>query len=196
VNGIHISHDLLGDALAMLAAILYGLTDTIAEYSIKHIDRVEYLGILGLFGSMWTALLLVWLEGRQFVAFFWSGSRVAGFETAVATMLWYIGSLLAYYLSASFFLETSDATLLNLSLQAANLWSILVSVLMYQNIPAFGFYVAVILVVSGVVVYECGKLPIAIPSTRSTLQAVTTDSLKAKPQHGAESRACRHYETI
>lgn len=160
---LYISHDVLGDALAMSAAILYGLTDTIAEYSIKHIDRVEYLGMLGLFGTMWTALAFPWIEHVQLGAFWGSGGSDRW--ESVSTIVWYIASLLGYYVSSSFFLETSDATLLNLSLQAANLWSIVVSVGMYRNVPPFGFYVAIVLVVSGVVVYECGKSLIVIEPT-------------------------------
>ena len=45
---------LLGDLLACGAAFLYGLNDVVAEYYVKSpsCDPEEYLGMLGLFGSL------------------------------------------------------------------------------------------------------------------------------------------------
>jgi hypothetical protein len=63
-----------------------------------------------------------------------------------------------YYISTTLFYVKSDATLLNISLQCSNLWAILFSAAAFHELPPTLFYVALVLVVGGVFVYElCGK---------------------------------------
>lgn len=46
-------HDrLLGDLLCLAAAILYGIANVTEEFLVKQYDRFEYLGIVGLFGTL------------------------------------------------------------------------------------------------------------------------------------------------
>lgn len=140
----------LGDCLACIVAILYGLSDTIAEYSVKYMDREEYLGMIGMFGTLFTICLLP----------FWGLSQVQEdlellFQPKVATvMVWYLLSVLLYYISATYFLQMSDATLLTLSTQTTNLWAIVFSVVAYHELPAAAFYLAVVLVANGAFIYE------------------------------------------
>jgi solute carrier family 35 protein F1/2 len=149
------SYRYIGDLLAVAAALAYGLGDTIAEYSIKHIDREEYLGMLGVYGVIFTGLIFPWLEGDAVHRLFFD-LPVAVKWQAIAVLVWYVASVLLYYMTEASFLVKSDATLLNLSLQASNLWVILFSVVAYQDLPPAVFYLAVALVVAGVFVYEAG----------------------------------------
>jgi drug/metabolite transporter (DMT)-like permease len=148
------SYRYVGDLLAVTAALAYGLGDTISEFAIKHIDREEYLGMLGVYGVIFTGLIFPWLEGDALRHLF--HLPVAKMWQAIATLIWYVASVLLYYTTQASFLVTSDATLLNLSLQASNLWVILFSVVVYQDLPPAVFYLAVTLVVAGVFVYEKG----------------------------------------
>ncbi len=144
-------HSYYGDILAITAAMLYGLGDALGELWCKHIDRKEYLGMLGFFGAFWCILLVLLTERGEVVAFFLDKDN---FYPALAIMCLYVPTLVMYYVSASFFLVSSDATLLNLSLQSSNLWAISFSVVAFQESPSPLFYAALILVVSGVFVYE------------------------------------------
>jgi solute carrier family 35 protein F1/2 len=144
-------HSYFGDVLAVTAAILYGLGDALGELWCKHIDRKEYLGMLGFFGAFWCCLLVVCTEYDQVLDLFRDSEN---FYPTLGIMWFYVPTLVMYYISASFFLVSSDATLLNLSLQSSNLWAIVFSVVAFQEAPSFLFYVALVLVVSGVFVYE------------------------------------------
>ena len=151
-------HSYFGDLLAIGAAICYGIADAAGEYWTKYVDRVEYLGMLGLFGSTFTLILFLWTEGNEVAALFLKID--SSFIPVVAAILWYLASLVTYYISATLFYLTSDATLLILSLQSSNLWTILLSVVAYHEFPPPLFYIAVLLVGGGVLVYEsCGKEP-------------------------------------
>ena len=143
----------VGDMLAIGAALLYGLGDTVAEYAIKHIDRSEYLGMLGLFGFPISAMQFMMLEWDALIDLIFDTDPTKQWQ-ALGTMVWYIASLLLYYMSAAYFLSGSDATLLNLSLQTTSLWACLFLVVSDGAAPPPVFYIALLLVASGVCVYE------------------------------------------
>jgi solute carrier family 35, member F1/2 len=140
-----------GDILCILAALGYGIGDAAAELSSKHIDRVEYVGMIGLFGMMWCLVLFPIIEWDHVVDLFADGKR---FISAMIVILWYITSLVGYYVLESLFLKKSDATLLNLSLQTSNFWAILFSAIVFHEVPELQFFVAVSLVTGGVACYE------------------------------------------
>lgn len=143
----------LGDALAITAALLYGLGDCLAEYSIKHMDRVEYLFMIGLCGVVLTGLVLPLLEGQQ-VYHLITERHIWKQLQAAAGIIVYVAGVVLYYISATLFLVHGDATLLVLSLQATQFWAILFSVVAEHHPPTPWFFVAVVLVVLGVIQYE------------------------------------------
>jgi len=144
----------IGDLLAVAAALLYGFGDTVAEYSIKHIDREEYLGMIGVFGALFTLFYSSFLEGDAIRHLFQMSFGVQ--LQVLATLVWYVTSVCLYYVTEASFLRQSDATLLNLSMQTSNLYAIAFSVVVYRDLPPGIFYLALTLVVAGVFVYERG----------------------------------------
>jgi solute carrier family 35 protein F1/2 len=173
------SYRYVGDLLAVTAALAYGLGDTIAEYSIKHIDREEYLGMLGVYGVVFTGLIFPWLEGDAVRHLFFD-LPVAIKWQAIAVLVWYVASVLLYYMTQASFLVKSDATLLNLSLQTSNLWVILFTVVTYQDLPPVVFYLAVVLVVAGVFVYEAGGGAATPARSNETGKGLEVEPLQSK----------------
>jgi solute carrier family 35 protein F1/2 len=152
---ISLPHSYFGDLLAVTAAILYGVSDAAGEYWAKHVDRVEYLGMLGLFGTVFTLILSFLLE-REAILTLFDGTDT--WLPVAGILFWYLCSLVSYYISSTLFYVKSDATLLNLSLQCSNIWAVIFSVVAFREFPPTLFYVALVLVVGGVFVYElCGK---------------------------------------
>jgi solute carrier family 35, member F1/2 len=144
-----------GDILCILAAVGYGIGDAAAEFCSKHIDRVEYVGMIGLFGMMWCLIIFPLLEWDHVMDLFTDTENLL---PAIGVIVWYIASLAGYYVFESLFLKKSDATLLNLSLQTSNFWAILFSVIAFHEKPELQFYVAVSCVIGGVACYElCGN---------------------------------------
>jgi drug/metabolite transporter (DMT)-like permease len=144
-----------GDVLAILGAVLYGLGDAACEFWTKHVDRKEYLGMLGLLGALSTLILFPLLEGEAVYSVFSNPDLPS---LAIVLMVVYAVVLTAYYITSTLFLVKCDATLLNLSLQASNLWAIIFSIAAFQESPPPLFFLAVLLVASGVCVYElCGN---------------------------------------
>ena len=144
-------HSYFGDLLGLGAALLYGLGDACGEFWTKHVDRKEYLGMIGLFGSLFTLILFLVFEWEPVCDLM---SDRSTFLPAFGLIVVYVPLLVAYYISATLFLISSDATLLNLSLQSSNLWAILFSVVFFRELPSPLFFLALALVISGVFVFE------------------------------------------
>mmetsp|Transcript_1724 Transcript_1724/g.3785 ORF Transcript_1724/g.3785 Transcript_1724/m.3785 type:complete len:430 (-) Transcript_1724:171-1460(-) len=119
-----------GDLLALCAAFLYGLNDVLAEYTVKsNNDRIEYLGMLGLFGSLISFIIQVPLLERDRVSILLSIIMESFFEDSNSTegpaiiiqLVWFLFTMCYFYIAITVFLSKNDATILNLSLQTCPL---------------------------------------------------------------------------
>jgi solute carrier family 35, member F1/2 len=145
----------LGDCFAVAAALFYGIGDALGEFWIKHVDRKEYLGMIGLFGCLYTLLLFPLVEGQEVLSLLVEVStHLETFLPTMVAMIWYIVSVVGFYMCTTWFLQSADATLLIISLQTSNIWAILFAVVAYHDTPPPLFYLALVLVVSGVMCYE------------------------------------------
>jgi drug/metabolite transporter (DMT)-like permease len=113
-----------GDALAAAAAVLYGLGDAAGEYSVKYIDRREYLGMIGLLGAALSGAAVPLLERAGFERLLSDPGLAPRRGEALALLALYALCVAFYYVSASHFYRSSDATLLNLCLLASNPWAL------------------------------------------------------------------------
>jgi solute carrier family 35, member F1/2 len=165
-------HSYLGDALAIAAALLYGLGDTVAEYSVKRVDRAEFLSMMGVGGLCFSIAACILVE-RNAIHDLWHLFLDQPW-TIVGALAWFAISNAGYYLAASWFLIHADATLLNLSVQTSNVWALWWSSVVYHMYPSHWFYLAVTLVVSGVILYEWGGMS-ATAESRATYE-MTHDS--------------------
>ncbi len=182
VVNIHHLH-LRGDLFAITAALLFGFNDALAEYCIEVSTVEEYLAMLGIFGyffSISESILFEREQVQEFLHLILGGVRVppenssAGGGTlgddelhehghdiihlGETFIIWvvYIVSLIFFYTAASKFLRVADATLLNLSLQSSNMWTICFSIVVQSIFPTPLFYCAVVIMFAGVWIYEKG----------------------------------------
>jgi len=167
-----LSHDsqiyLHGDLLALVAAFLYGLNDVLAEYFVKNNDRIEYLGMLGLFGWIFSFCVQApILEGeavRELITKFsqrQSDIMESDFLWVLFLLFCFVTMLSSFYVAVSMFLSENDATILNLSLQSCPLWAVVLATVgeifspgEVHWFPPPMFFVALILVVAGTFSYE------------------------------------------
>jgi hypothetical protein len=63
----------LGDTLVLIGCVFYGISNIGQEYLVKTYDRLEYLGMLGLFGALVSGVQMVILERDALSAVSWSG---------------------------------------------------------------------------------------------------------------------------
>jgi solute carrier family 35, member F1/2 len=171
-------HKVWGDLCAITGGLLYGLNDVLTEITVRHNKgTTEYLGMMGLFAFLISLVQAFLLERDDIMEFF--GRSEEGDETSMTQhsatcslrmgwilLLTFVGVTLLSYISASRFLMISEAAFFNLSLLTGDLWSLFFSVVAEDITPSPLFFVALVLVLSGVVLYEMAPSP-ALPMSRS-----------------------------
>jgi len=152
-------HKLLGDVLAIAGGILYGVNDALEELVVRRFSMQEFLAFTGLYGSFISIIQVYVLEMDQVYQFFNGTSPCSGSSTIGWLMFAFVVINYVSYLGVARFLVVSEAALLNLSLLTSDLYAVLFSVFAMNIIPDPLFFVALLLIFSGVVIYEIGPSP-------------------------------------
>jgi solute carrier family 35 protein F1/2 len=151
-------HKLRGDLLAIAGGFLYGASEVMGELVVRKLGGpAEYLGMMGFFGAVICFIQAAVLERKEIEAF---ANAECSQQTAAWLLIAFVASNFASYVSAAKFFQISEATFFNLSLQTGGLWSVGFSVLAQHIIPQPLFYVALLVTVSGVIIYEMAPTPI------------------------------------
>ena len=157
-------HKLRGDILAIVGGILYGLNDVLCESNVRHHrGTAEYLGMVGLFAFLISAIQASAVERQDILQFFHRNpEKTSQCSLAMGWSMFslFVGVNACSYMGASRFLLISEAAFFNLSLLTGDMWSVLFSVVAEHIIPKPLFFVALMFVLSGVIVYEMAPTPV------------------------------------
>ncbi|XP_019623405.1 PREDICTED: LOW QUALITY PROTEIN: solute carrier family 35 member F2-like [Branchiostoma belcheri] len=138
---------LLGDMLCLLGAALYGVSNVAEEYVVRHFTRVEFLGMLGIFGSVICGLQLAILERHELATIQWTwqvGLLFVGFAVC----------LFALYTIFPTVIKMSSAVVVNLSILTADLYTLFLGLFLFHYVYHGLYFLAFVLIVAGVVVYS------------------------------------------
>jgi len=155
-------HKMLGDTLAIIGGILFGIDNTLHEVAVRDWgSQLEYLGSMSFFATIISFLQMLVIERDEILDFFRQSSddtcpQYVGLSLLFAFSL---GGMLNY-LGISAFLRVSDAAFLNLSLLTGDAWAVLYSVYAEHIYPPGTFYVALVITVTGVLIYETAPSPV------------------------------------
>ncbi|XP_010796197.1 solute carrier family 35 member F2-like [Notothenia coriiceps] len=146
------SNILLGDGLVLISASLYAVSNVCQEYTVKNLSRVEFLGMVGLFGTIISTIQMVILERKEIPAIQWS---------------WQIGLLFAAYALCMYTLyscmpivvKLSSATAVNLSLLTADLFSLFCGVFLFQYSFSGLYLVSLVIILIGFITFNAVPTP-------------------------------------
>jgi len=169
------SNPILGDILVMIGASLYGISNIGQEYMVKERDRVEFLFFLGLFGSA--------VGGVQMGIFEHEGIRDL-FLQADAHILGYFagfnGCLFGMYVAVPILLEVSSATFMNLSLLTADFYSLAAAAVLFGAKPSVLYFVAFVVIVSGLITYNIAGDPTSSLHRRPALRSSSEEAMSER----------------
>ncbi|KAG8123899.1 hypothetical protein E2320_019262, partial [Naja naja] len=77
---------LIGDLLVLGGATLYGISNVCEEYIVRNLSRVEFLGMIGLFGSFFSGIQLAIMEHKELLKVPWDwqiGLLYVGFSACM-----------------------------------------------------------------------------------------------------------------
>jgi solute carrier family 35 protein F1/2 len=156
-------HKVRGDLCAIAGGLLYGLTNVLTEVTVQDTgDAVEYLGMMGtcaFFIALTQSLLFEWNAILEF--FGEDGAYSSSCSLGQGWLLFFTFTCVTMmnYAGTSRFLMISEAAFFNLSLLTGDLWSVVFSIVAENIIPRPLFFLALVFVLSGVVLYEMAPSP-------------------------------------
>jgi drug/metabolite transporter (DMT)-like permease len=156
-------HKLRGDMLAITGGILYGINNVMVEVTIRDSgDTTEYLGTMGFFAFLIAIVQALALERQDILDFLGRGDHA---DDACHSERWwllsaYVGCTVLSYVGGSRFFQISEATFFGLSLLTGDLWSVIFSIFAEHIIPHSLFFVALVFVLSGMLIYEMAPSPV------------------------------------
>uniref|UniRef100_A0A3Q2CPD1 Info solute carrier family 35 member F2, like n=1 Tax=Cyprinodon variegatus TaxID=28743 RepID=A0A3Q2CPD1_CYPVA len=146
------SNILLGDGLVLLSAALYAVSNVSQEYTVKNLSRVEFLGMIGLFGTIISTVQMVILERNEIPGIIWSW-QVGLLFSAYALCMY------ALYSFMPIVMKLSSATSVNLSLLTADLFSLFFGIFLFQYNFSGLYLVSLVVILVGFITFNAVPTP-------------------------------------
>ncbi|MBN3309546.1 S35F2 protein, partial [Amia calva] len=138
---------LLGDCLVLIGAFLYAVSNVCQEYTVKNLSRVEFLGMVGLFGTLFSGIQLAILERTAIKDIKWTWQIGVLFSA-------YVLFLFTLYSFMSIIVKMTSATAVNLSLLTADLFSFFCGLFLFHYKFSGLYIVALVVIIIGFVMYN------------------------------------------
>uniref|UniRef100_A0A452QJ98 Solute carrier family 35 member F2 n=1 Tax=Ursus americanus TaxID=9643 RepID=A0A452QJ98_URSAM len=108
---------LIGDILVLLGASLYAVSNVCEEYVVKKLSRQEFLGMVGLFGTIVSGIQLLIVEYKDIAGIQWDW-KIALLFAAFALCMFCLYSFMPLVI------KVTSATSVNLGILTADLYSL------------------------------------------------------------------------
>ncbi|XP_062341997.1 solute carrier family 35 member F2-like isoform X1 [Osmerus eperlanus] len=138
---------LLGDGLVLVSAALYAVSNVCQEYTVKNLGRVEFLGMMGLFGTAISGVQLVVLETNAVAAIKWD-LKIAGLFVAYALCMY------GLYSCMPLVVKMTSATAVNLSLLTADLFSLFCGLFLFHYTFSGLYIVSFVVITVGFIMFN------------------------------------------
>ncbi|XP_033833278.1 solute carrier family 35 member F2-like [Periophthalmus magnuspinnatus] len=138
---------LLGDGLVLLSASFYAVSNVCQEYTVKNLTREEFLGMVGLFGTIISTIQMVILERTEIGAIHWNwkiGLLFCGFALCLYTL----------YSCMPIVIKLSSATSVNLSLMTADLFSLFFGIFLFHYMFSGLYLVSLVIILIGSILFN------------------------------------------
>ena len=160
-------YKLAGDLFAICGGILFGISNTLAEVAVRDWgSQDEFISAMSFFASIITFFQTLVTEREEVKAFFSTRTDSCSELGSLTLLAVFVLATMFNYLGIASFLGMSDAAFLNLSLLTGDAWAVVFSVFAEGIYPPPTFYVALIITVSGVFIYEAAPSPVGENSHR------------------------------
>ena len=146
-DGREARDQLIGDLLVLLGCACYAVSNLGQERIVKQQHRIEWLAMLGLFGTLISLTQMLATEHTALASLVLA-------PHVVAYLLGFVGCLYALYLAVPVLLARSGALFFNLSILTSDFWSVVCGVVLFHVRLHPLYFVAFVLIVVGLVMYE------------------------------------------
>ncbi|KAN0042574.1 hypothetical protein ACTA71_011382 [Dictyostelium dimigraforme] len=141
------SNPLLGDFLCLASSVCYAISNVGQEATVKKYDRITYLAMIGLYGSLFCGIQIAILERNELATMTWNGGIIG----------YIIGFALCLFIMYSFtptMMEIAGATVMNLSLLTSDIFGIIVAIFVFNRELSWLYFLSFFVIVSALIIYN------------------------------------------
>lgn len=138
----------LGDVLIIVGASLYGVSNVCEEFVVRTYDKVEFLAMLGLFGSFINGAQFAILERDEIASL-----DLSSYKTVVPLLIFVI-CLFLLYSTMTIVIQLTSATAVNLSILSADFYTLLFGLFLFNYKFHVLYFVAFAVIIAGLVIYS------------------------------------------
>jgi len=143
----------MGDVLVLCGCACYAVSNIFQEHVVKTFDVLEFLAMLGIFGSVVSGVQMLLLEREQL------STLDAANPWIWVYLLGFGASLFGLYVLTPWLLRRTSAVFLNLSLLTADFWSVLVATFIFNASLSALYFAAFGCTVSGLIMFNAASWP-------------------------------------
>ncbi|XP_009889228.1 PREDICTED: solute carrier family 35 member F2 [Charadrius vociferus] len=148
----------IGDVLVLLGASLYAISNVSEEYIVKNLSRVEFLGMVGLFGTIISGLQLAIVEHREIMRIQWNW-KIALLFTVFALCMFGLYSFMPVVI------KVTSATSVNLGILTADLYSLFFGLFLFSYKFSGLYILSFVIIMVGFILYCSTPTRTAEPTT-------------------------------
>ncbi|XP_060942197.1 solute carrier family 35 member F2-like [Limanda limanda] len=147
---------MLGDGLVLVSAVLYAVSNVCQEHTVKNHSRIEFLGMMGLFGTLISGIQLVVLEIPAVGAIKWD-LRISVLFAVYALCMY------ALYSFMPVVVKMTSATAVNLSLLTADLFSLFCGLFLFHYKFSLLYIISFVVITVGFIMFNAIPTYTALP---------------------------------
>ncbi|NXU35206.1 S35F2 protein, partial [Drymodes brunneopygia] len=136
----------IGDVLVLLGASLYAISNVGEEYIVKNLSRVEFLGMVGLFGTIISGLQLAAVEHKEIMRIQWNW-KVALLFTAFALCMFGLYNFMPVVI------KVTSATSVNLGILTSDLYSFFLGLFLFYYKFSGLYILSFVVIMVGFIMY-------------------------------------------
>ena len=150
-----VNHAVLGDIFCLCGSFLYACSNVLQEKVVKTQNREEYLGMLGVCGSLISVV--------QFFICDFNAMKNRNWDLEIILCIFgFVACLFCMYVNTSFFLQVGDSTFFNLSLLTSDVYAVIFAYYFFGDIVPWLYFLGFGLVVGGLYMYYSCPKPVNI----------------------------------
>uniref|UniRef100_A0A0N5AYZ3 Solute carrier family 35 member F1 n=1 Tax=Syphacia muris TaxID=451379 RepID=A0A0N5AYZ3_9BILA len=146
----------IGDILCLSSSFLYAMGNVGEEYFVKQNNRIEYLGLVGIFGSILSGIQLALFERNELAKVKWSG-------VVISSYLLFAVSMFLFYSLVSVVMQRSSALMFNLSVLSSDFYSLIFGLFLFKIKFHALYFVSFLVVTLGSIVYALRETKVRDP---------------------------------
>ncbi|CAJ0565355.1 unnamed protein product, partial [Mesorhabditis spiculigera] len=136
----------LGDLLCISGSVLYAVSNVSEEFLVKQHSRIEYLAMVGTFGTFIAAIQSAILEHNTLASISWTWPHIGSFALYALCMF-------IFYSMFTVVLQRTSALMINLATLTADFYSLLFALFLFKDSFHFLYFVSFVVTLSGSLLY-------------------------------------------